>query len=262
MSGDCSDIKTIGYIGWVIFSILATLSWLLGAQRGNSLIVINYHTVSYIIYLLILWYSSGSVQLLCIEDWERDDGIHDISINRILIAITMFCGFVILMLDRLNSYMASQLFVHLVMAFISQGLWILAILSFDSDSRFFWGYSSISLASLLLLHLYSESRIKKARNPTFVRYILTCITLYFVIYYVIMLWGDLFEDFISSLTQEIILLITDTLAILFICITITHYGWAEKPIDTPSNIPGEIDKITQHDLNHHVVQMHVIDSGY
>lgn len=262
MTGGCSDITSIGFIGWVVFTIFGILSWLLGTQRGNDIITMNYHTVSYIIYLLVLFYSATSHKIFCLDNWKRDDGLKSILLNRIFIATSMFCGFVILMIDRIDNYKPSQIIVHLVMAILSQALWVGAILSFEKNIRFFFGYSSISLSILLLLHLYSETNIIRSRNPNFMRYILVCITIYFIVYYVVMLWGNLFENFISFLIQEIILFILDIFATILICITIIHNGWAIIPIKSINTPPNVISNLNNNQINEHVTNMHIIDSGY
>lgn len=226
MTFKCDDVETLYVIGWALFTLISFFAYIFGKRRTGAPGGAIYHTVSFSIYLVTLLYSAGSYGVGCLSDWERDDGQTDISLVRYLIVLVQITSFAVICAYDHNKDIFLTV-VHVAMCFLCVFLWIFSALSYEENHRFFWGWSSIALSVTLALHVFLEpSQFTHSRYPAYKRLITFSVIVYTALNYVIVLWGPLYTEFVSSLAQEIILLVLDVLSSSLVFITVSHYSWA------------------------------------
>lgn len=224
----------------VVFCILAVLCLGLGATRGNRIKKINGKVISFFIYFMALWYFLAVMTNFKILNWERDDGIFDISVLRFVTCFTVMITFLPLIGYEIKQDVLDVISYLFLCIFVNVSL-IVSILSYESNTRSVWICVTFTFTAILVAHLFKDTIYNNLTHARFIRSIIIVVSIYVLLFIFTMLWSPLHQNLIEFKTQEIIMIVADVLVSIFCAFPIVHYGWgisvkSEAPLISPGYI--------------------------
>lgn len=227
----------------VIFIVLGILCLGLGATRGNRIKKINGKVIFFFIYFMALWYFLTVWTNFKILNWERDDGVFDISILRFASCITVMITFLPLIGYEIKQDALDVISYLFLCIFINISLFT-SVLSYDENTRTVWVCVTFVFTVILIIHLFKDTFHNKLTHARFIRTIIIIVSVYVLTFIFTMLWSPLHQNLIGFKTQEIIMIIADLLVSIFCAFPIVHYGWGISSKSTSASItPGYITNI-------------------
>jgi uncharacterized membrane protein YeiB len=226
----------------IIYCIIGFICMLLGATRGNRIKRINGEVIFFFIYFMALWYFMASWTSFKITDWERDDGIFDISLLRFTSGFTITVTFMSLIGYKIKQDALDAISYLFLCVFINVSL-LISVLLYESDARMDWVYVAIIFTVILVIHSVRDTLHEKLDHARFVRTIILIVSAYIMSFIFTTLWSPLHQDLISFKTQEIVMVISDLLVSVLCAFSIIHYGWGLSPHNTPLVTPGYVTDI-------------------
>lgn len=228
----------------VIYCILGILCLGLGATRGNRIKRVNGEVVFFFIYFMALWYFLATWTNFKITNWERDDGIFDISILRFAASFTIMITFLSLTGYKIKQDALDVISYTFLCVFVNISL-IISVLLYDGDARNNWIYVTFAFMGILIIHSIRDTFHEKIPHARFIRSIVFLVSGYGLIFIFTTLWSPLHQNLIDFKTQEIIMIIFDVIISILCAFPIVHYGWGISESLSPRISPGFISNIFQ-----------------
>lgn len=227
----------------VIFCILGVFCLGLGATRGNRIKKINGKVIFFFIYFMALWYFLTVLTNFKILNWERDDGIFDISILRFVACLTVMITFLPLIGYEIKQDALDVISYLFLCIFVNVSL-VISILSYENNTRYVWIYVTFVFTGILIVHLLKDTIYNNLTHARFIRSIIAIVSTYVLLFIFTMLWSPLHQNLIEFKTQEIIMIIADVLVSIFCAFPIVHYGWGiSVKSEAPLILPGYISEL-------------------
>ena len=226
----------------IVYCILGVLCLGLGATRGNRIKRVNGEVIFFFIYFMALWYFLATWTNFKIMNWERDDGIFNISILRFAACFTIMITFLSLVGYKIKQDALDVISYTFLCTFVNISL-IISVLLHDGDARRNWIYVTFAFMVVLIVHSIRDTFHEKLSHARFIRTIIFIVSGYALIFIFTTLWSPLHQNLISFKAQEIVMIIMDVLVSILCAFPVVHYGWGISESNTPLVTPGFIFNI-------------------
>ncbi len=239
----CHDFSVEEIIPVIIFTAAIPISLFLSPSRNVSPRGIAFHHIYIFIMHNIIWHMGGVLNVLCLDNWVRDDGVISnietsffMSSGNAIFLISLFC---IYSIDKDIKDTVITLF-HSIILQISVAL---SVLAHNRDTRIFFVVLTFILPFGYLNHTIKENDRNNGPNVSrFLKFMLRMLVVYNYIYVTMVAISPSSLNYASYPFCKWFLSITDVVAVMYLCITIFSYGWSlTQPILSDIN-PGDITR--------------------
>ncbi len=239
----CHDFSAEEIIPVVIFAAALPVSLFLSPSRNVSPRGVAFHHIYIFVIHNIIWHLGGVLNVLCLDNWVRDDGV----ISNIEVSFFMSSGSAVFFVSIFCIYSIDKdvkdTVITIFHSIILQIAIAFSVLAHNEETRLFFVVLTFVLPIGYLNHTIKENDRNNGPNVShFLKYMIRAVVFYTYIYVTMVAISPSSLNYASYPFCKWFLSITDVVTVIYLCVTIFSSGWSFSRPSFTDISPGDLER--------------------